>query len=70
MSLYRDILKEYKDIGSTENPQFEKSRKCHDWRNYVPDKIRDIWGALSDETRIMVFLTAEKQSNLEDWDDK
>lgn len=68
MSNYRELLKEYRNIGLIEDPQFNKSRKCHDWRNYVPDKIRDIWGALSNEARIMVFITAEKQANLEDWD--
>ena len=68
MTTYKELLKEYRDIGTMDYPQFEKSRKCHDWRNYVPDKVKDIWGSLSNETRIMVYITAETRANLEDWD--
>lgn len=50
------------------NPQFEKAGKIHDWRNYVPQEIENIWENLSLKERILVAFMAEKQATNEEWD--
>ena len=63
-----ELIRKHRDVGHTDDPQFNKARKMHDWRNYVPDDVRAIWKEMSVEARIMVYLTCERQANLEKWD--
>ena len=62
------LVRQHKDIGYTDQPHFDKARKCHDWRNYIPDEVRDAWSEMTVESRVMVYILAEKQANAEDWD--
>lgn len=62
------LVRQHKDIGYTEKPQFDKARKCHDWRNYIPDEVREAWPQMTVESRVMVYILAEKQANAENWD--
>lgn len=64
----QDILSNNREIGVMDNPQFDKSRKCHDWRNYVPVNLRKAWKDLTYEARIACFIVAKKQADSEDWD--
>jgi hypothetical protein len=66
--MLKELLKKHREVGLLENPQFDKSRRCHDWRNYIPDELRLAWKDLSYEARIAVFVAAEKQAHKEDWD--
>lgn len=63
-----DVIKKNRELGLTNDPQFAKAHRRHDWRNYVPDSIREMWKEMSVEARVMVYLTAKQQSDLENWD--
>lgn len=54
--------------GTLDDPEFDKATRVHDWRNYVPEEIRAVWGQLSKETRAAVFLMADMQASSEEWD--
>jgi hypothetical protein len=49
-------------------PEFEKKNRVHDWRNYIPDQIKEVWGLLSLDAQLALLLTAEQQASAEDWD--
>ena len=42
--------------------------KCHDWRNYIPDAMRDRWLALSPDARVAAYIMAERIASYEEWD--
>jgi hypothetical protein len=42
--------------------------RVHDWRNYVPDLLRRLWGELSDEARLATWCVCEELADAEDWD--
>jgi len=44
------------------------THKCHDWRNYVPQAVRDVWDELTVEARLAVCLTAMPMADREDWE--
>lgn len=50
------------------DPRWGDRGRVHDWRNYVPDAIRDNWDSLSEETRLVVYCMAEQQASAEEWD--
>ncbi len=68
MNDLKELLRMNRDIGLTENAEFDKTRKCHDWRNYIPDGLRKVWKELSYEARIAAYLVAKPQADREDWD--
>ncbi len=49
-------------------PKWEKTRKRHDWRNYIDDDVQAIWGELPLEARLIAYIQAEKQADEEDWE--
>ena len=55
-------------VAELYNPQFEKAGKVHDWRNYVPTKVQEIWKILSLRERIIVYIMARQQAFDEEWD--
>lgn len=63
-----ELIRKHREVGHNDDPEFNKARKMHDWRNYIPDEVRAVWKELSVETRVMLFLTAERQANFENWD--
>ena len=42
--------------------------RVHDWRNYVPHKLRQHWDALPLEARLIAFTICENMANREEWD--
>jgi hypothetical protein len=42
------------DRALREPVEFTKSRTCADWRNYVPETIRELWDCLSPDARAAV----------------
>lgn len=56
-------------LDIVKNPQFEKVGKVHDWRNYIPDCMIDVWDVLSLDAKIACFIMAAKEANSEDWDE-
>lgn len=63
------LIKKNRDIGLTDNPQFDRARRCHDWRNYIPDQLREIWKDMTVESRVVAFIMAEQRANQENWRD-
>ncbi len=68
MNVMKELLRKNREVGLTDNPDFNKTRKCHDWRNYIPDELRDAWKEMSYEARIVAYLVAKPQADREDWD--
>jgi len=50
------------------NPQFEKTTKVHDWRNYVPYEWQESWCEFTERERKIIAVMAETQADKEDWD--
>lgn len=63
-----DVLQQNKEIARLDDPQWDKRRKVHEWRNHVPEVLRENWKALTSETRVAVYLMAQKQADAEEWD--
>ena len=68
MLTIRELISKNQDIASVIDAQFEKARKCHDWRNYIPDEVQEVWRGLSAESKVMAYLVAEVQARQENWD--
>jgi len=51
------------------NTKWCKPNKCHDWRNYIPDSVKEYWQQLDLISRCCLYLCAVKQANAEDWDE-
>jgi hypothetical protein len=39
-----------------------------DWRNHVPEAVRERWADLCLEARLVAFIAAETAATREDWD--
>lgn len=50
------------------SPEWPNTGRVHDWRNYIPDLIRDAWSDLSLDARACCFLIASASSDAEHWD--
>ena len=49
---------------------FNNRSRIHNWRNYIEKEIQEIWPQLSDETRVGIYIIAEKTANNEEcWED-
>jgi hypothetical protein len=51
-------------------PQWEDASRVHDWRNQVASCIRELWGAMGTESRLVAFIAAQDQALDEDWDSR
>ncbi len=47
---------------------FRNEGRVHDWRNYIPEAVRELWPELSEEARLVALLVAEVGANREHWD--
>ena len=56
-SLYEDVI----------NTSITPRSRVHDWRNYVPDEIREVWEYLSIESRLVIAIIANHISEQEEW---
>jgi len=41
--------------------------RVHDWRNYVPECIENIWGELTERERMLIAIVAESPADQEEW---
>ena len=66
----RDLapLAEAKGYSSLSSPQWDRREAVGDWRNYVPEGLRNVWDSLSDEARLSAFIVAEAMTSREQWD--
>jgi len=50
------------------SPQWDIIRKVHDWRNYIPDKMKKVWDKLPFNVKLALCTVAEITASLEEWD--
>ncbi len=50
------------------NPEWDKAKKVHDWRNHVGEKTKGIWHTFTPEQKFCIALDAETQAGYEEWD--
>jgi hypothetical protein len=74
-----DCFEKLLAIANPENdPDFVKQKlydvwwsegsKTHNWKNYVPDEVKESWQNLSVLGMLSVYIMANKQADAEDWD--
>lgn len=73
----RDIINQVTEANLTEGELlavlntatcWEHISRVHDWRNYVPKEIRNLWSELGLDAKAMVYALARKQADREEWD--
>lgn len=52
----------------TDEECFDDVRKVHDWRNYVPSEVVEVWNYLPLDARLIAFAMAENRARNEEWD--
>jgi hypothetical protein len=65
--LYGLKLGEY-EFPNLDKPEFENAGRVHDWRNHVPDDIKEVWGQLSYEAKFIAAYVADEAAGKEEWD--
>lgn len=49
-------------------PEWDNTRKCHDWKNHVPPYIQDIWHHFGMEQQQKLARWADDLASMEEWD--
>ena len=49
-------------------PDFEGRGRGHDWRNHVPELIRELWPDIPFVARVMAVYMANREADQEEWD--
>ena len=58
----------YVPIESILQCTFENGSRVHNWQNYIPPAVREIWPDLLDEAKFSIYYMAEIRASQEDWD--
>jgi len=51
-------------------PEWPQSPQMYDWRRHVLDELHGLWEGFSTETRLALFITANRDAESEDWEDQ
>lgn len=51
-----------------DSPDWGDRSRVHNWKNYVSERMKQIWAECSIEVRLALFLGATKQAQAEEWD--
>jgi hypothetical protein len=51
-----------------ENPDWGTKQLCHDWRNYVPSEVKNVWDVLNQDVKIVAYTMAKVRAEQEEWD--
>ena len=54
------------DLASPE--WFRPFEDCHDWKSHIPGELRRLWAELSHESRLALFVVAQKLADDEEWE--
>lgn len=49
-------------------PDFRNRGRVHDWRNHVPDELREMWPQLTFRERAIIALIADDLADGENWE--
>lgn len=71
MTIVEEILLGYAPaagdgVVNDDSPDWQDTYISHDWRNHIPDAIRDMWPRLSQEARAVAFVMAVTQADAEE----
>jgi hypothetical protein len=55
-------------LADLENPEFDNAGRVHDWRNHVPDEVKEQWGQQSTDAKKVAYLKAYNEAEREEWD--
>lgn len=66
-SMRRESINVYANSDVMQPFLFDSPNKAHDWRNHVPEAIRDIWDNLTERERRLVMIACERAANNESW---
>lgn len=50
------------------SPQWDKAGKTHEWKNYVGEHVKRLWGTFTDEQKAAIAAGAEEAAGREEWD--
>ena len=64
-----ETIKNNKQLGLTNDPQWHKAYGHYDWRNHVPEIVQKMWSAMTVESRVITYLVADSEARKEDWKD-
>lgn len=63
----KSIISEY-TAEAILNPEWENAGRVNDWRNYIPEKLQEIWNDLSCDAKIIAYYMADEMAGREEWD--
>ena len=50
------------------SPEWDKAERVHDWRNYISERVRRIWGTFTSEQKDALFEMADEMATREEWE--
>lgn len=50
------------------NPDWEEGGRVHNWRRYISEELRSIWGSFTLFQRRVIAENAQEQADNEEWD--
>lgn len=62
------LLAEQSQCFDLDDTTFDRKGRVCDWRNHVPEEIRDIWAVLTQRDRCLVAIVADHAASQEEWD--
>lgn len=50
------------------DPQWNQAQQVHDWRNYISQRVQDLWHTFTDEQKFALCQQAREDALAEVWD--
>ena len=50
------------------SPRWEEGGSVHNWRRYVTEEVRSIWGTFTPEQQAALYRQAEEMAGKEEWE--
>lgn len=51
-----------------DQPEWDKAGRVHDWKNYISDELRAMWGTFTDVQKQAIARQAEEAASNECWE--
>lgn len=65
---YRAVVTESLPPADFMEPVWDETKRCHNWRSYVPEGLVPLWSSLPPDARAILAADYERLANLEIWD--
>lgn len=65
---WQDVCRNGIAVDVVEPVDWNNNHKVHDWKNYVPEIVQELWNELTMESRMIAYMMAEQQASNEEWD--